>query len=150
NGSVCCILNQRGTAVGDKLVQIKHRLDPSLCMDCRVCPWRTMPCPVMGRPPKFLQPLAQGRNACLSVRIVRTEPYYGDAPHSLALLRARRERPRGRRAAEQRDKIAALHSITSSARASSVGGISRPSALAVLRLMTSSYLVGFCTGRSAG
>src|SRR5215468_8346900 len=34
------------------------------------------------------------------------------------------------------------HSITSSARASSVGGISRPSALAVLRLMTSSYLVG--------
>src|SRR5215469_4385857 len=105
NGFVCCILNQRGTAVGDKLVQIKHRLDPSLCMDSRVCPWRTLPCPVMGRPPKFLQPLAQGRNACLSVRIVRSEPYYGEAPHSLALLRARRERPRGRRAAEQRDKI---------------------------------------------
>ena len=42
------------------------------------------------------------------------------------------------------------HSITSSARASSVGGTSRPSALAVLRLMTSSYLVGACTGRSAG
>ena len=35
-----------------------------------------------------------------------------------------------------------VHSITSSARASSVGGTSRPSALAVLRLMTSSYLVG--------
>ena len=34
------------------------------------------------------------------------------------------------------------HSITSSARASSVGGTSRPSALAVLRLMTSSNLVG--------
>src|SRR5262249_52786232 len=32
--------NQRGTAVGDKLVQVKHRLDPSVCMDCRVCPWR--------------------------------------------------------------------------------------------------------------
>src|SRR5215831_12801752 len=46
------------------------------------------------------------------------------------LLRARRERPRGR-AAEQRDEIAPLHSITSSARASSVGGTSRPSALAV-------------------
>ena len=43
-----------------------------------------------------------------------------------------------------------LHSITSSARASSVGGTSRPSALAVLRLMASSYLVGVCTGRSAG
>ena len=39
------------------------------------------------------------------------------------LLRARRERPRRRRAAEQRDELAAVHSITSSARASSVGGI---------------------------
>src|SRR5262249_18156972 len=37
---------------------------------------------------------------------------------------------------------ASNHSITSSARARSVGGISRPSTLAVLRLMTSSYLVG--------
>ena len=44
----------------------------------------------------------------------------------------------------------ATYSITSSARASSVGGTSRPSAFAVLRLMTSSYLVGACTGRSAG
>ena len=32
------------------------------------------------------------------------------------LLRARRERPRGRRAAEQRDELAPSHSITSSAR----------------------------------
>src|SRR5262249_27953152 len=66
------------------------------------------------------------------------------------LLRARRERPRCRRASEQRYEIAPLHSITSSARASSVGGTSRPSALAVFRLITSSYLVGACTGRSAG
>src|SRR5262245_23905895 len=50
------------------------------------------------------------------------------------LLRARRERPR-RRAAERCDDLAAPHSITSSARASSVGGTSRPSALAVLRLI---------------
>src|SRR5216684_1605572 len=42
------------------------------------------------------------------------------------------------------------YSITSSARASNVVGTLRPSALAVLRLTTSSYLVGFCTGRSAG
>ena len=34
------------------------------------------------------------------------------------------------------------YSITSSARASNVGGTVRPIALAVLRLMTSSYLVG--------
>ena len=43
-----------------------------------------------------------------------------------------------------------LYSITSSARASTEGGIVRPRALAVLRLITSSYLVGDCTGRSAG
>src|SRR5262245_16907369 len=42
------------------------------------------------------------------------------------------------------------HSITSSASASSVGGISRPSDFAVLRLITRSYLVGACTGRSPG
>ena len=42
------------------------------------------------------------------------------------------------------------HSITSSAIASTPGGIVRPSVLAVLRLMTSSNLVGRMTGRSAG
>src|SRR5262247_2453611 len=53
-----------------------------------------------------------------------------------------------RRAAEQSDELAPPdHSITSSARASSVGGTSRPSPLAVFRLMASSYLVGACTGR---
>jgi hypothetical protein len=40
------------------------------------------------------------------------------------------------RTAEQRDERAPPHSITSSARASSVGGTSRPSALAVRRLIT--------------
>ena len=43
-----------------------------------------------------------------------------------------------------------LYSITSSAPASSVGGTVRPSALAALRLMTSSNLVGCWTGKSAG
>src|SRR5262249_24756229 len=42
------------------------------------------------------------------------------------------------------------HSITSSARASKVGGISRPSARAVWRLITNSHLVGCTTGKSAG
>src|SRR6516164_4986161 len=51
------------------------------------------------------------------------------------LLRARRERPRGGRGADERDEVPSFHSITSSARASSVGGTSRPSALAVLRLI---------------
>src|SRR6516165_5818546 len=65
------------------------------------------------------------------------------------LLRPRRERPRGR-AADERDELAPRHSITSSARAMSDGGTTKPSPLAVWRLMTRSYLVGACTGKSAG
>src|SRR5258708_10941271 len=44
----------------------------------------------------------------------------------------------------------APHSITSLASASSVGGTVRPSAFAVLRLMTSSNFVGSSTGRPDG
>src|SRR5215475_5643975 len=62
-------------------------------------------------------------------------------------LRARRERPYGR-AADKRDELAPFHSITSSARAESIGAISMPSALAVLRLMTNSNLVVCTAGRS--
>src|SRR5262249_50157672 len=94
--------------------------------------------------------LQKRRVTVLRIRVVRGQVRkYTDPPHAVRLLRTRRERPR-RRAAEKRDERAALHSITSSARASSVGGTSRPSAFAVLRLTTSSYLVGACTGRSAG
>src|SRR5215510_298965 len=53
-------------------------------------------------------------------------------------------------APQQNDCAFACYSITSSARASSVGGTSRPSALAVCRLMTNSNLVDCSTGRSAG
>ena len=42
------------------------------------------------------------------------------------------------------------YSIASSARARNEGGTVRPSAFAVLRLITSSNLVGCSTGRSAG
>jgi hypothetical protein len=42
------------------------------------------------------------------------------------LLRARHERPRRRRTADERDELAAFHSITSSARASSVTDTSKP------------------------
>src|SRR5262249_40958998 len=42
------------------------------------------------------------------------------------------------------------YSITSSAATSSDGGIVRPSALAVLRLITNSNLVGCSIGRSSG
>jgi hypothetical protein len=43
-----------------------------------------------------------------------------------------------------------LHSMTSSARASSVGGMDRPSALAVFKLIARSNLVGNWIGKSLG
>ena len=43
-----------------------------------------------------------------------------------------------------------VHSIIVSAAANSISGMARPSAWAVLRLIMSLNLVGFCTGRSAG
>src|SRR5215470_17111663 len=58
----------------------------------------------------------------LPIRFERCEVKKADR----RLLRAHRERPRRRRAAEKRDERSAVHSITSSARASSVGGTSRP------------------------
>src|SRR5262249_37808554 len=67
------------------------------------------------------------------------------------LLRARRNRPRCRRAAEQCGELAPPdHSITSSARARMESGIVNPIAFAVLRLMTMSNFVACFTGRSAG
>src|SRR5262245_33018814 len=66
------------------------------------------------------------------------------------LLGARAQRP-CHSAAEQRDELAASdHSMTSSARSRNDSGIVRPSACAVVRLMTRSNFVGCSTGRSAG
>src|SRR5215468_5331178 len=101
-------------------------------------------------PTQFLQSLQKCSDPSKRFRIVRGRGHqHTDAPNALGLLRPRRERPR-RRAAEQRDELPSLHSITSSARARTEFGISSPRLLAVLRLTTSSYLVGACTGRSAG
>src|SRR4029079_1962029 len=72
-----------------------------------------------------------------------------DFPISRELLRANSKRPR-RRTAQKRDEFAPFHSITSSAVASSVGGMVRLSAFAVFRLITSSNLVGCSTGKSPG
>jgi hypothetical protein len=73
-----------------------------------------------------------------------------DAPHAIALLRPCHHRPR-RCGADKRYKIAPPHhSITSSARANSVGGTVRPSVFAVLRLIVSLNLVGCSIGRLAG
>src|SRR5262245_38621261 len=67
---------------------------------------------------------------------------YAYAPHARTLLRVGRDRPCACRTTEQRDERASVHSMTSSARASNDGGTVRPSVLAVLRLITSSNLVG--------
>jgi len=53
------------------------------------------------RPARFRKPLQERQQARLRFRIVRTAVHeHADAPHPLGLLRARRERPRSRRAAE--------------------------------------------------
>src|SRR5262249_19700599 len=64
-------------------------------------------------------------------RLLRRPQKEGEAPLRNPITGisgcTRRERPRRCRAAEQRDELAAsVHSITSSARANSEGGISRP------------------------
>src|SRR6516162_9005361 len=83
--------------------------------------------------------------------IAFVEPHeQADAPHAGALLGARRQWP-CRRAAKERDELAPPnHSITSSARARIRGGNSKFMAFAALRLTTSSNLVGWMIGKSAG
>ena len=60
-----------------------------------------------------------------------------------------RER-RAQATAKSQDNISSPHSITSSARNRNDSDMTRPRALAVLRLMISSYLVGCSTGSSLG
>src|SRR5262249_22464973 len=102
-------------------------------------------------PSDLVQSLDEGRQIRLESRLGTGAIHqHANAPRlTRRLLRAHRQRPCCR-AAEQRDELAALHSITSSAVASSVGGTARPSTLAAWALMTSSNFVDCMTGRSAG
>src|SRR5262249_29466215 len=101
-------------------------------------------------PSQLPQAVFERDHARLCLRVASDKTHqHADPPHLLG-LRARRKRPRDRRPAEKRDEIAPFHSITSSASESSIGGRSRPSVLAVFRLITSSNLLGCMTGRSAG
>ena len=98
---------------------------------------------------KFAQPPHKGGDPLtLGRRRVRAQVPNNRQPSRL--LRVRRKRPRRHGAADERDELAPFHSITSSARASSVDGTSRPIARAVLRLTTNSCLVGNCAGSSPG
>src|SRR5262245_46658578 len=100
---------------------------------------------VVDVPPCLLKPVLEHPDAGLCFWIVLQQRHqHPDPAHALALLRTRRKRPRCRRAAKQRDELAPPHSITSSARASSVAGMSRLSAFAAFILITSSYVVGVC------
>ena len=83
-----------------------------------------------------------GPNAALSGRGERTRasgPLQRDVRRLFACCEAR-----------TRHAIATVHSITRSARRRIDGGIVIPSAVAVLRLITSSNVVGCSTGISAG
>src|SRR6266480_5447904 len=95
-------------------------------------------------------PFTQTSTICAQVGRSRSRRLKAEKPNHRhhRLLRACRERPR-HQAAEQRYELATPHSITSSARASSIGEISRPSVLAVLTLMINSSLVGNSMGKSA-
>src|SRR5215467_7408789 len=96
----------------------------------------------------FAQPLPKG--GCIGCRGIGG-PTVDKCDHGWRrLLRPRCDWPHRYRASERCNKLAPPHSITSSARESSDGGTVRPSTFAVLRLITVSYLVGACTGRSAG
>src|SRR5262245_44953478 len=102
------------------------------------------------KPTKPLERLPKSCQTRLRFRIVLGQPYqYTEPLHSIGLLRSRRNWPRSR-ASQERDELAPSHSITSSARVSSVAGASMPSTLAALRLITSSNLVGCTMGKSAG
>lgn len=93
-----------------------------------------------------VQPLAETtrrHNECGKSRSTALEP---ERP---SVKKRRLREVRVMSALPQKVEHSAIHSITSSALASRVGGTVRPSAVTVFRLMTVSYSVGACTGRSA-
>jgi hypothetical protein len=100
------------------------------------------------RPSEPLKRLPESREPLLQFGIVLREGYHDANPTHL--LRPRRERPRGSRTAKERDKLAAIHSITLSARNSIDSEIESPMAFAAFRLMTSSNFTACSTGRSPG
>src|SRR5262249_62121458 len=83
---------------------------------------------------------------CLSIRTFRSDPEIANAYPIIRLGKrvAKRSdlRPCCCRSTKQRDELAALHSITSSARRSTDGGMVRSRDFAVLKFTTSSSFVG--------
>src|SRR5262249_39700370 len=56
----------------------------------------------------------RGEESCIYGIVLAAPNEYADSPHAVALLRPRREGPSRRRAADEPDELAPLHSITSS------------------------------------
>jgi hypothetical protein len=64
------------------------------------------------RPSKLLKPLSKSREALFHLWIIFGEAnQHTDAAHRFGLLRAHRDRPRGRRDAEQRDELAPRRAV---------------------------------------
>jgi hypothetical protein len=106
------------------------------------CPANVDPNVAAFHPPELLEFVSECGDEGPSLPVALGKAHqHADPPHPVALLRARCERPR-RRAADERDELAPVHSITSSAVAIRRSGTLRPSAFAVFRLIANSYLVG--------
>src|SRR5205807_1889338 len=82
------------------------------------------------RPTTLLQACSKCAQPALTFAVVGCGHENANSSNRSILLSARRQRPCRRRAAERRDELPAPHSITSSARASKVGGTARSIALA--------------------
>src|SRR6516164_6933341 len=103
----------------------------------------------LGRP-TIHQIAAQTSVVSSELRVEALMPFIMARPVVSLLRRSVHTKKQGSRPAEQRDELAPLHSITSSASNWIELGTSMPSALAVCALMTNSNLVDCKTGRSAG
>src|SRR5262249_24004793 len=101
-------------------------------------------------PARVLETLRERSQASVTFCVVRGKwREHADPPQPFALLCARHQRTSRSCTAQQRDELAsAHHSITSSARASNVGGMARPSAFAVWTLMANSNFTVCWTGKS--
>jgi hypothetical protein len=110
---------RRGPACQDDVgLQADQRLrERSYPIDVNAAPTKVHPRVAAIGPTQARKRLSESRDARLIRGIVLVGQHeHADAPDAVALLRAGRERPR-RRAAEERDEVAPLLSIISSARA---------------------------------
>jgi hypothetical protein len=102
-------------------------------------------------PPQLIETVIECRNPRSRFKVIlRDVSDYANTPHALWRLRTRPKRPRSRCDPEERDEVAACHSMTSSADTMIEFGKVKPSVLAVFVLTTISNLVGRSIGKSDG